>query len=45
MINEADLDLFKILDKPEEVVEAIFSHYEHRGFELSAEEQEVLLDL
>jgi uncharacterized protein (TIGR00730 family) len=45
MINEADLDLFKILDKPEEVVEAIFSHYEHRGFELSAEEQEILLDL
>ena len=45
MIGEADLDLFKILDKPEEVVEAIFSHYEHRGFELSAEEQEVLLDL
>lgn len=45
MINEADLELFKILDKPEEVVEAIFSHYEHRGFELSAEEQEILLDL
>ena len=45
MICEADLDLFKILDKPEEVVEAIFSHYEHRGFELSAEEQEILLDL
>ncbi len=45
MIGEADLELFKILDKPEEVVEAIFSHYEHRGFELSAEEQEVLLDL
>jgi len=45
MIGEADLELFKILDKPEEVVEAIFSHYEHRGFELSAEEQEILLDL
>jgi uncharacterized protein (TIGR00730 family) len=45
MISEPDLDLFKILDKPEDVVEAIFSHYEHRGFELSAEEQEILLDL
>ncbi|MBI3774520.1 MAG: TIGR00730 family Rossman fold protein [Gammaproteobacteria bacterium] len=45
MIGESDLELFKILDKPEEVVEAIFSHYEHRGFELSAEEQEILLDL
>jgi hypothetical protein len=45
MISEPDLDLFKILDKPEDVVEAIFNHYEHRGFELSAEEQEILLDL
>jgi hypothetical protein len=45
MISAPDLDLYKILDKPEDVVEAIFSHYEHRGFELSAEEQEILLDL
>lgn len=45
MINEQDLDLIKVLDDPQEVVDAIFSHYEHRGFEPSAEEQEMLLDL
>jgi hypothetical protein len=27
------------------VVEAIFRYYEHRGFEPSAEEKEILLDL
>lgn len=45
MISAPDLELFKVLDRPEDVVEAIFSHYEHRGFELSAEEQEILLEL
>jgi hypothetical protein len=45
MISESDLDLIQVLDKPEDVVNAIFSHYEHRGFEPSAEEQEKLLDL
>ena len=44
-INESDLDLYKVLDKPEEVVEAIFDHYEHRGFEPSAREKEILLEL
>ncbi len=44
-ISAEDLELFQLLDKPEEVVEAIFSHYEKRGFEPSAEEQEILLDL
>jgi len=45
MIDETDLDLFQVLDKPEEVVDAIFRHYEQRGFEPSAEEREILLDL
>ncbi len=45
MINAADLELFQVLDKPEEVVNAIFDFYESRGFEPSAEEQEVLLHL
>ncbi|PWV64873.1 TIGR00730 family Rossman fold protein [Plasticicumulans acidivorans] len=45
MIDERDLELFRLLDKPQEVVDAIFSHYESRGFEPSAEEQEILLDL
>ena len=44
-IDAADLDLLQVLDKPQEVVDAIFSHYESRGFEPSAEEQEMLLDL
>ena len=45
MIDEKDLDLFKLLDDPQEIVEAIFSHYEHSGFEPSAEEQQIMLDL
>lgn len=45
MINAEDLDLFKILDDPQEIVDAIFDHYEHRGFEPSAEELEKLLYL
>ncbi len=41
-ISAADMDLFMILDKPEQVVDAIFSHYEGRSFDPSAEEHEVL---
>jgi uncharacterized protein (TIGR00730 family) len=44
-ISAADMELFKVLDRPKEVVEAIFDHYEYRGFEPSAEEQEILLEL
>ncbi len=44
-IDAEDLDLFLILDKPQQVVDAIFSHYEGRGFDPSAEEREVLLQL
>ncbi|SCZ64562.1 LOG family protein [Thiohalomonas denitrificans] len=44
-IAAEDMDLFQVIDEPREVVEAIFSHYETRGFEPSAEEQEILLDL
>lgn len=45
MISPEDLDLFKVLDNPKDVVDAIFHHYEHRGFEPSAEEQDLLLNL
>ncbi len=45
VINPEDLDLFQVLDEPSEVVDAIFDHYEVRGFEPSREEREVLLDL
>ena len=44
-IDREDLTLFRILDEPGDVVDAIFDHYEHRGFEPSQEEREVLLDL
>lgn len=45
VISAEDLDLFQVLDKPKEVVDAIFAHYEQRGFEPSAAEKEILLDL
>ncbi|MFQ5470310.1 MAG: TIGR00730 family Rossman fold protein [Gammaproteobacteria bacterium] len=44
-ISEEDLDLFTLLDEPQAVVDKIFRHYEERGFEPSAEEQEKLLEL
>ena len=44
-IDPQDLDLFKIVETPKEVLDAIFAHYEHRGFEPSAEEAEKLLHL
>jgi len=44
-INADDMDLITILDDPKDVVNAIFDHYENRDFELSAEEQEIMLEL
>jgi predicted Rossmann-fold nucleotide-binding protein len=45
MIGPNDLDLIKVLDEPEQVVDAIFKHYETRGFEPSAAEREMQLNL
>lgn len=45
MIDPKDLDLIQIHDEPQAVVEAIFSFYEKRGFEPSAREREILLNL
>ena len=45
MINPEDMDLIKIINEPKEVVDAIFKHYEARGFEPSAEEREIQLNL
>ena len=45
MINPEDMDLIQIIDEPEAVVEAIFQHYETRGFEPSQTERELLLNL
>jgi len=44
-IDPEDLDLLKILETPQEILDAIFTHYEGRGFEPSAEEAEMLLHL
>ena len=44
-IGSEDLDLFKVIDDPDEVVKAIFDHYRSRTFEPSAEEQERMLHL
>ncbi len=39
-VNPEDLDLMQIIDKPEEILEAIFKHYEEVGFEPSHEDAE-----
>ena len=44
-ISKEDLDLFIIVDEPQEVVDAIFRYYEHSGFEPSEEEEEIKLNL
>ncbi len=45
MINPEDLDLIQLIDEPEDVVDAIFHHYETRGFEPSATERDKQLNL
>jgi hypothetical protein len=45
MIAAEDLDLIQVIDEPKEIVEAIFKHYEARGFKLSAAEERIQLYL
>jgi uncharacterized protein (TIGR00730 family) len=45
MISPEDMNLIQVIDEPAEVVNAIFRYYESRGFELSAAEREVQLNL
>jgi hypothetical protein len=45
MIGAADIDLMKLVDDDDLVVEAIFDFYEARGFALSATERELMLYL
>ena len=45
MIDPKDLNLIQVIDNPDEVVNAIFKHYETRGFEPSAREREIQLGL
>jgi uncharacterized protein (TIGR00730 family) len=45
MIDAADLNLVRLVNDPDEVVEAIFDHYQTRGFGPSAQEREMQLNL
>ncbi|GBG14195.1 cytokinin riboside 5'-monophosphate phosphoribohydrolase [Novimethylophilus kurashikiensis] len=45
MIDPSDMGLIQVIDEPKHVVEAIFKHYESRGFEPSASEREIQLNL
>jgi uncharacterized protein (TIGR00730 family) len=45
MISVSDLDLFHVVDTPEEVAGAIFDHYSTRPFEPSGSELETMLEL
>ncbi|OIQ79189.1 LOG family protein YvdD [mine drainage metagenome] len=45
MISVEDMQLIQVIDEPKQVVEAIFKHYETRGFEPSPQEREIQLNL
>jgi uncharacterized protein (TIGR00730 family) len=45
MINPSDLEMIRVIDDPQAVVDAIFEHYLTRGFEPSPSEREAELAL
>lgn len=45
MIDREDLDILQMVSEPQQVLEAIFRYYEHRGFEPTPEEKEKQLHL
>lgn len=45
VIDAADAELLQVIDSPQAVVDAIFAHYEKRGFQLLPAEREVMLNL
>ena len=45
MVNPDDMNLIQIIDEPEEIVAAIFKHYERRGFKDLPDEHELMLNL
>ncbi|MFZ4539056.1 TIGR00730 family Rossman fold protein [Propionivibrio sp.] len=45
VISPEDINLIQVIDKPEDVVEAIFRHYETRGFDPLPFERELMLNL
>ena len=44
-IDAEDMELLQVCDEPEEILKAIFRHYETRSLEPSEAEQEILLEL
>jgi len=45
MVDPNDMDLIQVINEPKDVVAAIFKHYETRGFEPTAAEREIQLNL
>ncbi|MEO8536838.1 MAG: TIGR00730 family Rossman fold protein, partial [Betaproteobacteria bacterium] len=45
MIGAHDVELLRVIDEPDAIVEAIFDFYENRGFQPSRDEREKLLNL
>ena len=45
MITPEDRELGRVCEQPQRVVDAIFAHYKAAGFEPSAAEREIMLDL
>ncbi len=45
MISPEDVGLMRVIDRPEEIIDVIFSHYEKRGFMPSMAEREIQLNL
>jgi uncharacterized protein (TIGR00730 family) len=45
MAGKDDLELIQVIDKPAEIVEAIFEHYEATGFDLTPAERKIQLYL
>jgi uncharacterized protein (TIGR00730 family) len=45
MASPEDLDLIQVIDQPKDIVDAIFKHYESRGFKLSPAERKIQLYL
>jgi uncharacterized protein (TIGR00730 family) len=45
MVDPRDLELMRVIDEPDAIVEAIFDFYENRGFQPSREDRERMLNL
>jgi hypothetical protein len=45
MADAGDMDLMKIIEELEEIVEAIFDFYETRGFQPTRDERRKMLNL